>query len=439
MKANEISRHKKIFVFLMTDDDDGDGKKKLVKSHLSKVLMSLQEDQPPLTSFLTLGDGDFTYSLDLARYLASKKNSDDKRPTTFTLTASGIDTKEQLFAKYKDANFIMQSLSETNSSHLSISICHGVNAIVSTREDVSLPPIADHVLFHHPHVGTENSALHARFLSHLFHAISNFWLKPGGVFHLTLVTGQYERWKCEDAASCHGFVLLSKVRFQTPPTNTKSTYHYRRHQTGKSFESRRPDRVSETYTFGRKQTEESVGHIATCLPWQCTFTNTTASPSCHKDDPQIQIALMLPCPYCEKSFREERSRKCHMRAVHPNGSDKKQKSTIIFSCSDCDRSFSSQAGLDDHARAKHAAIHQQISPDWHQREEAPTTPVGMLGSCDICGLVYKDETHQKRHAREFIPKEASSDYNCQFCKRSFRELRAARQHENFCKRKHLGA
>eukprot|EP00980_Cylindrotheca_fusiformis_P030516 scaffold24938_cov147-Cylindrotheca_fusiformis.AAC.2 len=126
-------------------------------------------------SFLTLGDGDFTYSLDLGRYLLSKNSTKGGNPSE--LIATGIDTKEQLCAKYKDAPFILKQLeslstssSSSSSKKLSVSIHHGINAIVRRNFEKVEPAAAmkaDHVMFHHPHLGTEDAALHTRFLSHL--------------------------------------------------------------------------------------------------------------------------------------------------------------------------------------------------------------------------------------------------------------------------------
>lgn len=376
----------------------------------------------PTTSFLTLGDGDFTYSLDLARYLSSTGSAQ--------LTATGIDTKEQLCAKYKDSPFVLKQL-ESIPSNLIVTINHGVNAI-ETNESTVYVPRADHVMFHHPHVGTEDAALHARFLSHLFHSVSKHWMKNGGIFHLTLVNGQSERWKCLDAAERQGFSLLTRQHFSPPPVAT-STYHFRRHQTGKSFESRRPDHQSESFTFGRINEE----WIAKCLPWQHIDVATNLERdkviSEHDHDPSI----MLACPFCEKLFREERSLKCHVRAKHPHVSEKKRK-VENFLCQECctddkePRRFASETALQDHIRAKHAAIHKRIPPDWQTSEAPISNHEKDLGSCQICGFSYKDERQRANHMTEFVPKETNASYQCQFCKRSFREQRASLQHENFC-------
>merc|ERR1712194_854411 len=62
--------------------------------------------------YLTLGDGDFTYSLDLARYLkislSSSSRKQKQKPAKLILT--GIDTLETLVSKYKDSPSILQEI-----------------------------------------------------------------------------------------------------------------------------------------------------------------------------------------------------------------------------------------------------------------------------------------------------------------------------------------
>jgi uncharacterized C2H2 Zn-finger protein len=404
-------------------------------------------------TFLTLGDGDFSYSLDLARYLASSIHYSS---TNRALIASGIDSFEQVLEKYKDSPFLLKQLQSTTStstkSFLSISIQHGINAIL----DKESPMKADHVLFNHPHVGTEDAALHARFLCHMLYSATHYWMKPNGIFHLALVKGQYERWQCEDAAKRSGLLLLERNDFRPPPV-PQPTYQYRRHQTGKSFESRRARGGSEMFTFGR----QSEQPIAKCLPWQ-----HDAQLACTADVPVQAIEEhVLACPHCDKTFREERSRKCHIRDKHAEAPDKKPKIEASpegqVQCEHCrlengdPRTFVNAKALEDHIRAKHAGIHKKkILPDWHKEKEQqsdagkddapwsskPESTIddridenGQFGSCDICGLAYQDdEHHQARHQNDFVPFEGTASFHCSLCSKTFRERRAKLQHENFC-------
>ena len=281
-------------------------------------------------------------------------------------------------------------------------------------------------------------------------------------------------------------------------SSAKSYYEFRRHQTGKSFASRRPNCTgsgsitgSETFTFtilppenhdegiisssnpatkSNVEEEEAAKNLLFFLfPWQrqtqegkvgiinCSAFGTTTLPT------KVASVSLLSCPYCDKTFKEERSRKSHLRDKHPNGADKKirQEDQIsLFRCDQCDRSFGSSSALQDHVRSKHSAIHKNIPPDWHQHEvsqkqEATKTTASNddkcvgLKKCSICDLQYRDETHEQNHLKEFDPTfvcqqrgpssttSAALIIKCQFCSRIFREQRAKLQHENFCKERKL--
>eukprot|EP00566_Odontella_aurita_P016396 CAMPEP_0113576236 /NCGR_PEP_ID=MMETSP0015_2-20120614/28179_1 /TAXON_ID=2838 /ORGANISM="Odontella" /LENGTH=249 /DNA_ID=CAMNT_0000479639 /DNA_START=16 /DNA_END=762 /DNA_ORIENTATION=+ /assembly_acc=CAM_ASM_000160 len=229
-------------------------------------------------SYLTLGDGDFTYSLDLCRFLsafrpttihdsapaaenvADREDVEDAprnevadavmlnkrqyswvggqnhdrgdmgKGTTslrYRICCTGIDSLPDLAAKYKDADFVLRKIrkldrrlgrdnrerekkkvklehagtSGDSGGVFRVILCHNVNAIVgdgSINADSSEVPTSfkyDHVIFNHPHLGTESAALHIRFLAHLFHSANRHWMSDsGGVFSLTLAKGQVERW-----------------------------------------------------------------------------------------------------------------------------------------------------------------------------------------------------------------------------------------------------
>jgi hypothetical protein len=484
--------------------------------------------------YLTLGDGDFTFSADLAVYLSSQLKTgrpghstdydiDDGSSSnrSIQLVATGIDSFEELTSKYKDSPFILQHLltQQKNSPSLSVSVRHKVNAIIldldgDSSSNASNPPTsivstmpseggndtiddhsskmsstpADHVIFHHPHLGTEDAALHGRFLAHLFYSVTVYWMKPkGGVFHLTLVRGQAERWKCLKAATRHGLILLNQTTFvPPPPTYTTTTtpvlnearspsevvlagagaadnpvtpdeshqthsaasastttsqqqhlYQYRRHQSGRSFASRRPDRSSITYTFGRKGDEGL--YVARSLPWQQEQhqqqrnlvvqqlavkieSSTLCVDNTNAQTIQSQLTRVgqtmgpaLVCPVCDKEFREERSRSCHIRDRHPeqNNNDltvedntksrttrrgrKKARTTApmttttrtSYPCPLCQenkqssnycievRIFYSEKALAAHIQAKHSAIHSYIAPDWSHSK----TSIASSGGC----------------------------------------------------------
>lgn len=401
-----------------------------------------------VVTFLTLGDGDFSYSLDMAMHLATTKKEKTAAPPS-RIVATGIDSLEEVNSKYRNAPFLARQLLTLNQEQdsISVTIRNGINAVQPPPSEAWQ---AEHVIFNHPHVGTEDAALHSRFLSHFLHIASMYWMRrDGGVLHLTLVKDQYERWKCEESAQRHNLVLLERNPFVPPPGG--GHYHRRRHQTGKSFVSRVTG-GSETFTFGRKH--DHGKYVATCLPWHA----------------HAMTEQEFSCPQCGKSFREERSRTSHLKAVHSNGLEKKRKRNEVLHCLSCKalnitRTFAHEQALSDHVRAKHTSLHSTIQPDWVRKDSSPqkpraddssdsnrvqseskntTTPT--CGSCSVCGVIYSTEEDETEHLKEFVPVASSVkggecatmnacaivEYRCSFCKKHFRDKRAQLQHENFC-------
>lgn len=424
-------------------DDDGVVAATSAKWTESEMTMPASHHKEK-TTFLTFGDGDFSYSLDMAKYLASSKEQ------SYRVIATGIDSLEELNAKYRDAPFLLQQLQSLNQDSFSVTVRHGINAVQPPPPSTDEQWKAHHVIFNHPHVGTEDAALHGRFLSHFLHTASLSWMSvDGGILHLTLVKGQYERWKCEEAAARHCLMLLERNAFVPPPASTgKAHYQHRRHQTGKSFASRATG-GSETLTFGRIQ--DKGRHVATHLPWQRHVTEEPAHP-------------VYPCPHCTKSFREERSRKSHIKAVHSSSdSDKKRKRVQSLECVHCKalnlvRLFPHDQALQDHVRAKHDSIYSTIQPDWAEINKKHSSSISEHCDstdtqkdeqvqdephecCTVCGLIYQKEKDEANHLKEFIPVPVSEldledttscTYPCSFCNKSFRDQRAQRQHENAC-------
>ncbi|CAJ1932918.1 unnamed protein product [Cylindrotheca closterium] len=531
-------------------------------------------------SFLTLGDGDFTYSLDLARYLASTK--DDLK---YVLTATGVDTREELISKYKDTPFVLKQLANAASASpsdsgsekdnkLTVDIRHGINAIAmpkilverndkvkhhhdngSDNNNTSNSPIppkspesqspssnttigplamksADHVMFHHPHLATEDAVLHRKFLCHLFHTVNRIWLTPSAkssgstgddeekmghgnpcFFHLTLVKGQAERWKCVETAQNQGFDLVWRGPFVPPPPSISldaentgegplTTYQLRRHQTGKSFASRRPEWQSESLVFARQGMKKMSQKGAPILPWDVSKPSdmpnavelNLACSSDKSNNKKLQKGSLLACPHCEKVFREERSLKSHLKAKHTallppeernHGKCKKKKRKLAVVSSESSstamgtadawqcphqcrgmdgevRTFCSQEALQSHIVAKHAGIHQSISPDWKQPAEAQsegkqdplrnqhegtdnpsvaTEPevsikvskeIEIHGHCKVCGWRFETKAQALKHIDDFTPPSTALSFPCRFCDKVFRENRAQLQHENFC-------
>lgn len=409
-------------------------------------------------SYILLGDGDFTYSLDMCRYLAAPSAHHSSLPCAVktqhhNVTVTGVDTSEEVKRKYKDADFILTNIQSINKragnvghqqwsdSRVTTKIVHGINAVQPTLDDdhPSLQQF-DHVLFHHPHLGIEDAQLHKRFLLHFFHAATKRWMKPnGGLLYLTLVRGQCERWMCISGAVRHGLVLLRRGKFCPPPSLSKEKTYYqlRRHQSGKSFASRRAidtshDGESETLVFGRScdypSTSSSLDDNVGMLPWESAEATAFISNKSTEKGGEVNYvhdvgstsisADPYPCNYCNKSFHEERSLKNHIICSHPDcdeaiawaqskkmkkgkkrkmggkqctPEDEQQPQQLMrngggrFICKICDsekkedelsRVFPHKQALLDHERAKHSGVHLNIKPDWYKGK-------GGGESCDV--------------------------------------------------------
>ena len=393
-----------------------------------------------VTSYILLGEGDFTYSLDACRYVAvaaaassSSSSSSTRRhygengdasspPRHYhSITCTGIDTLDELRAKYRDADFVLGGIRSCSSSSSSSSfssvttrISHGVNAVraeecddvddgsgTTTHLRSSAPPsFYDHVIFNHPHLGTEDALLHSRFLAHLFHASTGRWMKPdGGLLHLTLVIGQCERWRCLEWADRHGLVLLRRGKFVPPPPppppataenhanaegeasgrkaaggggGGKTYYSLRRHQSGRSFANRRRmqgdsrrgggggggrgDGDSETLVFGRAcdrptpstrdDADESTNLL---LPWE-------------RDTPPSNDVLRETVLHLDELEGGAKSAIPAIEEPRSNGDD-----ADPFPCKYCPRSFRERRSLRNHMASVHPDCDEVRSWDEEKR------------------------------------------------------------------------
>jgi Domain of unknown function (DUF2431) len=368
-----------------------------------------------MTVFLTLGDGDFSYSLDLVRYLALSSTTKDH------IIVSGIDSLKDMQEKYKDCDYLLGQLRSAETENLTVEIRHEINAVACNHNSMKH---ADVVVFNHPHLGVEDAARHGRFIHHFLKECCRSWLsKKGleGTVQLTLAAGQWERWNGQEAASKQGFCLKHRVPFVAPPVQD-AKYQYRRHQTGKSFQKRTAG--SETFIL-----ERSSDGQAYLFAWQ-------------RNNQEVGHPISrpeFPCLLCDRTFREERSLKSHMKGFHDE--NKKRKRLGEIQCEHCQvqgivKVFSHTQGWSDHLLAKHAGIHvAAIRPHWANNYQPALHIDSDHGRCEVCDYEYRYPNDVFRHAEEFVPTRTSlicQSYLCQFCGKDFHDQRAQLQHENFC-------
>ncbi len=328
-----------------------------------------------------------------------------------SITCTGIDTLQELRRKYKDIEFVLRNIRKCNNEQrrFETKVLHGVNAVEAECNNNDIDPSDntvcesfDHVIFNHPHLGTEDAQLHSRFLHHLFHACVKRWMKPRtGLLYLTLVNGQCARWKCIEGAMEHGLVLLRRGPFCPPPppppplsiTNIDGDssenkagityYNLRRHQSGRSFANRRTMQSkdgasqingSETLVFGRDCNNDQTADID-LLPWKLTSRDaangaTTIAPNTLS----INHTSLFPCTYCSKTFQEHRSLKNHLVSLHPICQEVRMWSIVKF---ETRRRKRQKSGSNND---KHDIIDDITNTDMRQSDEIQ----GPQLICSIC-------------------------------------------------------
>eukprot|EP00903_Cladosiphon_okamuranus_P008808 g8435.t1 len=253
----------------------------------------MEESHVRACRILILGDGNFSFSLALARAL----------PPSFEIVATSFDGPVDLLRKYPESPGIVAALRS-----LGVTVLHNVDATALDARVIKAEASSadgcggptpqrqqyEHVIFNHPHTGTEDMRRHRSFLGHFFHAVAHSTciepgtattgvntsvetcadgvgggggdggggdgatasgvadgyrgtesvLSPGGAIHVTLALDQPERWGLQEQAARHGFSLAHRRRF---PAELIDGYMTKRHQTGRSFQQRVQN--SETLSF----------------------------------------------------------------------------------------------------------------------------------------------------------------------------------------------
>eukprot|EP00966_Prymnesium_polylepis_P278179 6427804-Prymnesium_polylepis.2 len=145
---------------------------------------------------LTVGDGDLSYSLALARAFGD----------ALQLTASVLLSEAELKETYAGAAHCITELTGRG-----VSVRYGMNAAALATAEPSLGE-QDHILFAHPHLGLadlESVSAHARrhevLLAHFLQSASELLPAAGGCVHLTLCGNQPRAWSIASHGERVGF------------------------------------------------------------------------------------------------------------------------------------------------------------------------------------------------------------------------------------------
>ena len=328
-----------------------------------------------------LGEGDFSFT----RSLPNKSDHPSFPPSFEAIVASSLDTRDEVLEKYP--NFIHMKFGSK------ISIFHSVNAL-----ELSTWPTAVSseytVLWNHPHLGIENAIEHFQLMCHFFHII------PENQFSvvLSLIDGQFDRWRVEEAARKSGWYIQSyPVLLQT---ECFPGYFARRNLSGNSFKNTpapKQTSVSFFYLFGRQREGSVRDTVETQLQGKREYNTKNFN---------------FECLECRKSFASVQGLKTHVRQVHEL---RKYTDTDIRECEDCGEKFRGPEALHNHKIGVHAfrAIISTIESNKRARKEDEYC-------CEICGS--SDPEHVVRFGRN------ADVETCEICGKIFRDKRALFQH-----------
>jgi hypothetical protein len=381
------------------------------------------------TSILILGDADFTYALDLVRYLATWVDSTITRsnPSGVEVVATAYDGKG--VTKYKDLGSTLgkierivgasssasissssSSLDSSSSSSSSskkrkknqgsppqtttfvrpvtCSIMHGVNAL-SLHDSSSCSSSMllkskdfDRIIFNHPHLGTEDMHCHARFLGHLFYSISrglgeragvrtnsttNSKKKVPTVLHLVFAgNGQADRWRAVEMAA-----LKSSEPF--------------------TLVDRRP--------FVPPPTTREYGTTGSCAAAYSSHRRGQSGKAFKVKGSSECLSFVLKCElddFCGDGGRGIVNGDDYALPWMRDGADKGEGGDELskgFECKGCGRQFAENRSLKNHTQTCRA----------NDNGDRTTTPsnnaVGVKLICDKCddGKVFVDEYALKQH------------------------------------------
>jgi ribosomal protein L44E/predicted RNA-binding Zn-ribbon protein involved in translation (DUF1610 family) len=400
----------------------------------------------PNRRVLTVGDGNFSYSLALATQL--KKSGHD----TLELTATSYDSYDELVLKYPECKRICGQLEEMGAT-----VLHRVDAtnlhaslVAATTGEKALK--FDAVVFNHPHCGEENVRRHQSLLSHFYHAALAVLDEEreeddGSGILLTLAEGQPERWQAVQRARSAGLRLHRQVDDVDSDEQFGLAYERRRHQNGKSFHQvtlhgERKRQASTLFIFRRKR------EAATTEGGGAGVVEKEEAAS-RKRKAERELPLEFACSQCERSFKSAQGLRTHVHMVHELDAGTAKK--VLLPCAFCDRTFKKEDARRQHQVAKHGKD-PLIKPDWYEQQrtattgstaaapsqEASETTIATTTAatsepkpCSICQLSFPNADEFDAHWQKLQPR-AAAQRKCATCSREFDEERALRQHQNFC-------
>ncbi|GMF10063.1 unnamed protein product [Phytophthora lilii] len=403
---------------------------------------------------LTVGDGNFSYSLALAKQHKSRGND------SLQLTATSYDSYEELVGKYPECKRICAQLKELGASVLhrvdATNICESL--VAAGAEKLKF----DSVVFNHPHCGEENVRRHQSLLSHFYasalEVLEDKEDDESGIY-LALAEGQPERWQAVERALNAGLRLHRQIDDVDSDERFGVEYERKRHQNGKSFHQvtlhgEKKKQASTLFIFRRQKADANTPVVSASAAVVKVSKEKEKTVS-RKRKAESDLLLEFACTQCERNFKSSQGLRTHVHMVHEleGGAPKK----VLLPCEFCDRTFKKEDARRQHQLAKHGKD-PLIKPDWYEKQQTATTastsdvstaspaptqesvasstpsttePPPESKTCSICQLSFSSPQDFDAHWQKLQPR-AAAKRKCSYCSRDFDEERALRQHQNFC-------
>lgn len=189
------------------------------------------------SSYLLLGEGNFSFSAVLAKRLESIHASASLKPIIFTATS--YDSNEEVLQKYPEAASTLRLL--TSMTDKGITVMHNIDAtrplrrqLTSLASSSSNPSTYENIIFNFPHLGIEDAQTHRSMLAHTMSCVRQS-MRLNSRFFLSLANAQADRWSMREMATRNGLHLEESLPFLDAHWEG---YEIKRHQSGRSFRRR---------------------------------------------------------------------------------------------------------------------------------------------------------------------------------------------------------
>ena len=349
---------------------------------------------------LTLGDGNFSFSLALLRLYCPTKRERDRRlrssPTLpmpllpdeearLQLVCTVFDSEEQLSAKYPETGQgVVEELSRRGAEVLFNVDATAIDASMTAerergrqqRHDDGVEEEKDHdtssgeqwvsgsaglrefdcVVFHHPHSGREDVLYHRRLLSHFLHSAAAVSHRSSLVL-LSLCDRQPWQWRLQESAQLNGWEVCDMGGWEAEMAEWAALgYESKRHHTGRQFNAHHVTHRHKV-TLRRAQADSDAQQASESWRAQFGLLLRRAQPYGSEqvqqwtrkseeaaEEPEALTAAGEPldalCPICRQSHSRQANR------VQPRPA---QEGAVV--CEVCNVAFTNERALAQHTAA----------------------------------------------------------------------------------------